>query len=80
MARREIIVSEDDLTGGPATELVRFAIDKVSYEIDLNDDNAAAFRDALQPYSTHGRRTSSRDAKTTSGRSSKTSQRMEVRQ
>ena len=34
---------QDDLTGGPAVETVRFAFEGTDYEIDLNAKNAAAF-------------------------------------
>lgn len=45
MAQRVQIVIEDDLEGGPADETVSFALDGVSYEIDLNKDNADSLRD-----------------------------------
>jgi hypothetical protein len=35
---------EDDLTGGPAEETVRFAVDGTDYELDLNARNAADLR------------------------------------
>jgi hypothetical protein len=47
---------EDDLTGGPAKETVRFAFEGSDYEIDLNAKNAAAFRKQLAPYLEHARR------------------------
>ncbi len=50
MARREIVVLEDDLDGGDADESVKFALDGVFYEIDLNSNNAAKLRDAFAPY------------------------------
>jgi len=40
-------VLEDDLDGSEADETVTFALDGVSYEIDLNAKNAAALRDSL---------------------------------
>ena len=36
MAQKVTIVLEDDLTGGPAEETVRFAFEGTDYEIDLN--------------------------------------------
>ena len=47
MAQKVHIVLEDDLDGSDATQTVSFGLDGTSYEIDLNDKNAAALRDAL---------------------------------
>ena len=65
MAQRVSIVLEDDIDGSEADETVTFAVDGVSYEIDLNAKNAAALRDALAPYVGHARRSAGRR---TSGR------------
>jgi hypothetical protein len=43
MAQKVTVILEDDLTGGPAKQTVRFAFDGTGYEIDLNAKNAAAF-------------------------------------
>ncbi len=56
MARREMVVLEDDLDGGDAAETVRFAIDGTSYEIDLNTKNAKKLRDSLANYVAAGRK------------------------
>jgi hypothetical protein len=56
MAQKVHITLEDDLDGGDATETVVFGLDGRSYEIDLNDKNAAKLRDALAPYVAAGRR------------------------
>src|ERR1700712_3461971 len=58
MAQKVHIVLEDDLDGSDATQTVAFALDGSSYEIDLNDKNAAALRDALAAYIGHGRKVS----------------------
>ncbi len=58
MAQKVHIVLEDDIDGGEATETVAFGLDGASYEIDLNDENAAALREALSTYVGHGRKTS----------------------
>ena len=58
MAQKVHIVLEDDLDGSEATQTVSFALDGTSYEIDLNDKNAAALRDALATYVGHGRKVS----------------------
>ena len=59
MAQKTHIVLEDDLDGSTATETVTFGLDGTSYEIDLNDKNAAKLRAALAPYVGHGRKVGS---------------------
>ena len=56
MAQKITVALEDDLTGGPAAETVRFGFEGTDYEIDLNAKNAAAFGEQLAPYLQHGRR------------------------
>jgi hypothetical protein len=56
MAQKVNVVLEDDLTGGPAKQTVRFAFDGTGYEIDLNAKNAAAFGKQLAPYIEHARK------------------------
>jgi hypothetical protein len=56
MAQKVTVSLEDDLTGGPAKETVRFAFDGTDYEIDLNAKNAAAFGQQLAPYLAHARK------------------------
>lgn len=60
MVQRVQVILEDDMTGGEASETVEFALDGVSYEIDLNDDNAAKLRDALAPWIAEARRSGGR--------------------
>ena len=63
MAQRTITTLVDDLDGtdlGPGSgETIRFGVDGRAYEIDLSDDNAAAFREVLRPYTDAGRRITS---------------------
>jgi hypothetical protein len=49
MAQKVSVVLEDDLTGGPAEQTIRFAFDGTGYEIDLNAKNAAKFSKQLAP-------------------------------
>ena len=56
MAQKVTVTLEDDLTGGPADETVRFAVDGTGYEIDLDAKNAAAFGKLLAPYIEHARK------------------------
>jgi nucleoid-associated protein Lsr2 len=58
MAQKVHIVLEDDIDGSEATQTVAFGLDGTAYEIDLNDKNAAALRDALATYVGHGRKVS----------------------
>lgn len=50
MAQEVITKLIDDLDGSEATETVSFSLDGESFEIDLNDKNAAALRKALDRY------------------------------
>ncbi len=56
MAQKVNIILVDDLDGSEATETVSFGLDGSSYEIDLNDHNAAALREALSGYVGHARK------------------------
>jgi hypothetical protein len=56
MARQTIVQLIDDLDNGKAEETVSFALDGVSYEIDLSAKNAAKLRDALANYVANARR------------------------
>lgn len=58
MAQKVNIVLVDDLDGSAATETVAFAIDGVSYEIDLSEANASRLREALAVYIGHARKAS----------------------
>ena len=75
MAQKVTIVLVDDIDGSDATETVSFGLDGASYEIDLNEKNAAALRDALAGFVGHARKvTNSRGRKartTTSGPSAR---------
>lgn len=59
MAQKVNIVLIDDVDGSEAVETVAFGLDGTNYEIDLNEANAAALRDALAPYVGHARKASS---------------------
>ena len=50
----------DDFDGSEADETVSFAMDGVSYEIDLSSKNAEALRKAVAKYVEHARRTGGR--------------------
>ena len=50
MAQRTLVLLEDDIDGGEAVETVLFGLDGTTYEIDLNENNAAQLRDAVAPF------------------------------
>ncbi len=60
MAQRVQVLLVDDLDGGEATETVSFALDGVTYEIDLSQDNAAKLRDNFSQWTGHARRSGGR--------------------
>jgi hypothetical protein len=56
MAQKVSVVLVDDLDESVATETVAFSLDGQSYEIDLNEKNAAELRDAMAKYVAAARR------------------------
>lgn len=82
MAQKVNIVLVDDLDGTEATETVTFGLDGASYEIDLNDANAAALREALSGYVGHARKVTGggRRTRKSSGSASSSSHTKDVRE
>lgn len=73
MARKTRIILTDDLDGSPAGSTLEFALDGVSYEIDLNDEHAQQLRESLAPWVERGRRVGGRARRgTAKGRSEET--------
>jgi hypothetical protein len=62
VAQKVQVLLVDDLDGGEADETVQFALDGVSYEIDLTRENAGKLRELLSPYTEKGRKQSGRGA------------------
>jgi hypothetical protein len=62
VAQKTIVTLIDDLTGEEAEDIstVEFALEGVTYEIDLANDNAAKLRDNLARYVAAARKTSGR--------------------
>src|SRR5215217_5768683 len=60
MVEKVSISLVDDLDGSDAEETLEFALDGVSYQIDLSADNAEELRDALAHYIEHARRAGGR--------------------
>ncbi|WP_037320144.1 histone-like nucleoid-structuring protein Lsr2 [Amycolatopsis orientalis] len=67
MAQKVVVQIVDDLDGGTATQTVPFALDGVSYEIDLSDENAEALREELAQYVGAGKRVGGRRVKVAAG-------------
>ncbi len=63
MAQRVRIELTDDLDGTPADETITFAIDGVTYDVDLTSANAEKIREALAPYVAAGRRVAGRQSR-----------------
>lgn len=57
MAQKVSVILIDDVDGSEADETIGFALDGISYEIDLSSDHAEQLREALEPWVSHGRRT-----------------------
>lgn len=68
MAQHVNVVLVDDVDGSSAEETVTFALDGVSYEIDLSSGNAERLRDSLSQWLQNARRVSG-----SRGRGSRTS-------
>lgn len=60
MAQQIIVSLVDDLDGSDADETIQFALDGVTYEIDLSAENAEELRDSLAHYIEHARRSGGR--------------------
>jgi hypothetical protein len=58
MARKTVIILEDDLDGSEADETVDFAVDGAEYEIDLTAGHADELRRVLGRYIKAARKTS----------------------
>lgn len=63
MATRTVVHLVDDIDGSEAEEEIRFALDGVSYEIDLNAGHAQELRDSLAKWIDAGRRTGGRSVR-----------------
>lgn len=60
MARRTMLVLEDDLDATPAQHQVTFTFEGVAYEIDLNEEHYAELQESMAPWISHARRVSGR--------------------
>lgn len=69
VARKTYVELIDDIDGATADETVSFAVDGVSYEIDLTAANAQKLRDELNGWAEKARRVGGRRARGTAPRS-----------
>lgn len=69
MAQKVQVILVDDFDGGEADETVTFALDGVSYEIDLSSANAEEMREALAAYIGNARRVGGRSSSSRTRRS-----------
>jgi sugar phosphate isomerase/epimerase len=69
MAQRVHVEMVDDLDGSEANQTVPFALDGVSFEIDLSEENASALRDELARYVAAARRIGGRKVRLATGQS-----------
>ena len=60
MAQKVQVILVDDFDGGEADETISFALDGVSYEIDLSVDNAEKLRESFAGYVASARRVGGR--------------------
>jgi hypothetical protein len=58
MAKKTVVLLEDDIDGSEATETLSFALDGSEYEIDLNEGHAGELRQALARFTNAGRKIS----------------------
>ncbi|QAY69185.1 histone-like nucleoid-structuring protein Lsr2 [Xylanimonas protaetiae] len=64
MVQKTQVVLIDDIDGTEADETVTFALDGVTYEIDLTSAHASELREAFATWIGHGRKSGSRAAAT----------------
>src|SRR5437879_219378 len=58
MAKKTVVVLEDDIDGSEASETVSFALDGSEYVIDLKEGHANELREALSRFTDAGRKVS----------------------
>lgn len=72
MAQTTRILLTDDLDGSEAAETVTFAVDGVTYEIDLSGEHATQLRESVARYVDNARKLGARRAPATKRAASKT--------
>ena len=64
MTQKTQVVLVDDVDGSEATQTISFAYQGVKYEIDLNDDHAAAIEESFNDWIQAARKVTGRSAST----------------
>lgn len=72
VAQTTRILLTDDLDGSEASETVTFAVDGVTYEIDLSDEHARQLRESVGSYVEYARKLSTRRTPATKRATAKT--------
>ncbi|MEJ5946127.1 Lsr2 family protein [Pseudokineococcus basanitobsidens] len=79
MAQKTEVVLTDDVDGSPATRTVSFSFEGTAYEVDLNDDHAAAIEESFAEWIAVARRASAGGARPDGGtRRSSTAKRSDL--
>ncbi|QAY63664.1 Lsr2 family protein [Xylanimonas allomyrinae] len=73
MVQKTQVVLFDDISGAEADETVTFALDGVSFEIDLTSAHASELREALAPWIGHARKSGGRAVTSTRSGARRTS-------
>ena len=68
MAKKTVVVLEDDIDGSEASETISFALDGSEYVIDLNDGHANELRGTLARFTDAGRKVSGGRGRSVTGR------------
>jgi hypothetical protein len=68
MAKKTVVVLEDDIDGSEASETISFALDGSEYVIDLNEGHAKELRGALERYTAAGRKAAGGRGRSTAAR------------
>lgn len=58
MAKKTVVLLEDDIDGSEASETINFALDGSEYEIDLNEAHANELRQAFERFTAVARKIS----------------------
>ena len=77
MAQKVHVVLTDDIDGSEADESVQFALDGISYEIDLSEAHVEELHELLAPYLDAARRVSGRASRRSGAKSRPSAERVD---
>ena len=80
MVSRTLVILEDDLDGGEATQTVKLGYQGAEFELDLSDKNADKLKKALRPFLEAARRTGGRRKAAVSAKSNGSSDTAAIRE